>query len=245
MQDLGVSAGWAGAWATDINESGQVAGTAVTDLGQRAALWTVNVDGGGVVQVLGREVLGTLLDGASSVAFGMNNLAQVVGYAYTQASGPNRAVLWTRTQTGWMIEDLGVLPGDRGSTAYGINDQGQVVGVSMPSQGCFHAVLWTTEAGKLTGMRALETPGGCTAEAWAINNQSQVVGRLLNNGRTEAAMWTLAADGSTASIKNLGRLSGTASSLGMGVSASIGGITQVSGLSRAAWDDRATLWTVR
>lgn len=245
MQDLGLAPGWTGAMAVDLNESGQVAGFASTDVGQRAALWTVSVDAGGAVQVLSRESLGTLPDGGSSVAFGMNNLAQVVGYAYYPVWGPNRAVLWTRTPTGWMIEDLGVLPGDYGSTAYGVNDQGQVVGVSMPQQGCFHAVLWTTQSGKLTGMRALETPGGCPAEAWAINNQAQVVGRLRNNGRDEAALWTLAADGSTASIKNLGRLSGTASSLAIGLSASVGGLTEVVGLSRATSEERATLWTVK
>jgi probable HAF family extracellular repeat protein len=245
MQDLGFATGWTGAFAADINESGQVAGFAETDVGQRAVLWTVSVDAGGAVQVFSRESLGTLPDGGSSVAFGVNNLGQVAGYAYYPASGPNRAVLWTRTSTGWMIEDLDVLPGDMGSTAYGVNDQGQVVGVSMPQQGCFHAVLWTTQGGRLTGMRALETAGGCSAEAWAINNQSQIVGRLTNNGRSEASMWSLAADGSTASTKSLGRLSGTASSLAIGLSANVGGLTEVAGLSRATFDDRATLWTVK
>jgi len=241
MQDLGLAPGWTGGTAVDLDESGRVAGLAATDVGQRAALWTVSVNAAGAVQVLSRESLGTLPDGGSSAAFGMNNLAQVVGYAYYPASGPNRAVLWTRTPTGWMIEDLGVLPGDYASTAYGVNDQGQVVGVSMPQQGCFHAVLWTTQNGKLTGTRALEMPGGCPAEAWAINDQGQVVGRLRNNGKDEAGMWTLAADGSTTGIKSLGRLS----SLAIGLSSTVGGLVEVVGLSRATNEDRATLWTVK
>ena len=123
MQDLGLAAGWTSASAWDINESGQVAGIAETDVGQRAALWTVSVDAGGVIQTLARESLGTLPDGGSSVGLGMNNLGQVVGYAYYPVDGPNRAVLWTRTPTGWMIEDLGMLPGHIASTAYGVNDQ--------------------------------------------------------------------------------------------------------------------------
>lgn len=245
MQDLGLAPDWAGAGAMDINESGQVAGIAGTDLGNRAVVWNVRVDAGGIVQVLSRETLGTLPDGGSSAVFAMNNLGQVVGWAYYPASGPNHAVLWTPTTGGWVIEDLGLLPGDYASGAYGVNDQGQVVGWSRPQQGCVHAALWTTLDGRLTGARALETAGGCSAEAWAINNQSQVVGRLNNNGRLEATMWILAANGSTGGIRALGRLSGTASSLAMGLSSNIGGITQVSGLSRATSDERATLWTVR
>ena len=247
MQDLGFATGWTGAFAADINEAGQVAGYAETDVGQRAALWTVSVDAGGAVQTLGRESLGTLPNGGSSAAFGMNKLAQVAGYAYYPATGPNRAVLWTRTPTGWIIEDLGMLPGHIASTAYGVNDQGQVVGVSMPSQGCFQAVLWTTQGGRLTGMRALETLGGCGGEAWAINSQGQVAGRSApTHGGNEATLWTLAPDGSTARVQDLGRLSGTNFSLGMGLSSTIGGITQVAGLSQPTSGDlRATLWTVR
>jgi hypothetical protein len=59
-------------------------------------------------------------------------------------------------------------------------------------------------------------------------------------------MWSLAADGSTASIKDLGKLSGSAGSLGMGLSGNIGGVTQVAGWSiPSSGGLRATLWTVR
>ena len=247
IQDLGLAAGWTSASAWDINASGQVAGIAEADVGQRAVVWTVSVDGAGVAQVLGRESLGTLPGGGSSVAFGLNNLGQTVGYAYYPESGPNRAVLWTRTSTGWMIEDLGMLPDHIGSTAYGVNDQGQVVGVSMPRQGCSQAVLWITEGGKVVGMRALETLGGCGGEAWAINSQGQVAGRSApTHGGMEATLWTLAPDGSTARVQDLGRLSGTGFSLGIGLSSTVGGMTQVAGLSQPTSGDlRATLWTVR
>ena len=247
MQDLGLAQDWTGAAAVDINESGQVAGYVSSGAGQRAAVWSVTVDAGGTVQVLDRENLGTLPDGGSSVSFGMNNLGQVAGYAYYPAAGPNRAVLWTRTATGWMIEDLGVFPGDNSSTAYGINDQGQVVGLSYPPQGCAHAILWSTRDGRKTGMRALETLGGCGAEAWGINNQGQVTGRSAPaHGGQEATLWTLALDGSTMGIQDLGRLSGTAFSLGIELSSTLSGTTLVAGLSQPTSGGlRATLWAVQ
>jgi probable HAF family extracellular repeat protein len=245
MQDLGLDPLWTSAGALDINEVGQVAGIAQTVGGARIALWNVRVDAAGVVQVLSRETIGTLPDGGSSAVFAINNMGQLAGWVTYSASTPNHAVVWTPSPSGWTMEDLGLLPGDYGSGAYGMNDLGQVVGWSRPQQGCVHAALWTTQNGKLTGARALEALGGCSAEGWAINNQSQIVGRLANSGRLEATMWTLAGDASTASIRILGRLSGTASSLGMGLSASVGGLTQVSGLSHATSEDRGTLWTVR
>jgi probable HAF family extracellular repeat protein len=246
MQDLGLAAGWTGGWPAHINDVGQVAGTAWgLDPWQRAAVWQVTVDAAGLAHVLARDTLPTLAGGGSSTAKSINGLGQVAGWAYYPAGGPNHAVLWTPGTAGWTVEDLGVLPGDLWSTAEGVNDQGQVAGYSMPSQGCSHAVLWTTRGGRVTGMRALETLGECPAQAWAINNQSQVVGRMRNSRRDEAVMWTLRPDGTTASIRDLGRLTGTASSLAMGMSATIGGLTDVVGLSRAVSDNRATLWSVR
>ena len=241
MQDLGLAPDWAEATALDINESGQVAGMA----GTKAALWTVSVDAAGVVQVLGRESLGTLPDAGGSVSHAVNNLGQAAGWAY-YPSRPSRAVLWTRTPTGWMIEDLGMLPGDHGSQAYGINDQGQVVGMSFPPQGCTHAVVWSTTDGKKTAMRALEAVDGCSVEAQSINNQGQVVGRSNTRSGPNATMWSLASDGSTASVKDLGKLSGAAGSLGIGVSAKVDGLTQLAGWNRPASGGlQATLWTVR
>jgi probable HAF family extracellular repeat protein len=245
MQNLGLDPLWTSGSALDINEVGQVAGIAQTASGSLVVIWNVRVDAAGVVQVLSRETVGAAPAGGSSTIFAINNMGQLAGWVTYSASTPNHAVVWTPSPGGWTMEDLGLLPGDYASGAYGINDLGQVVGWSRPQQGCVHAALWTTQEGKLTGARALEALGGCSAEGWAINNQSQIVGRLTNSGRMEATMWTLAGDASTASIRILGRLSGTASSLGLGLSSSVGGLTQVSGLSHATTEDRGTLWTVR
>jgi uncharacterized membrane protein len=175
------------------------------------------------------------------VAFAVNGSNQVVGYAYASPTGPNRAVMWTRTSTGWTIEPLGELPGDFASTAQGIDDAGRVVGYSARQQ-CTRAVLWNTQGGAATSVQALESFGGCNSEAWAINNQAQVVGRLTASGRSEATLWNVAQDGATISVVNLGRLSGTSSSLALGVSSNIGGTVQVAGLSKpTSGDPRATL----
>jgi probable HAF family extracellular repeat protein len=245
MQSLGLAPGWTSGSAQDINESGQVAGMVQTEVGQRAAIWTVNVGAGGEVQVTGRETLGIPPGWESSIALAVNSAGQVAGWI-SNASDPNHAVLWTPSPSGWIMADLGSLSGDFGSTAYGINDQGQVVGVSMPHQGCFHPVLWSTQNGIVTAMRALETATGC-GEAWAINNQGRVTGRSPPpHGANQATLWTLAPDGVTATIQYLGTLSGTSFSLGMGLSSTFGGTTQVGGLSQPTSGNlRATLWTVR
>ena len=78
--------------------------------------------------------LGSL--GNDSVATGINNAAQVVGFI-----DMNRPFLW---EAGEMSE-LGSLGGDYG-VAYGINDEGQVVGSSVDVNGTAHAVLWATSA---------------------------------------------------------------------------------------------------
>jgi len=245
MQDLGLSPDWTSGGPVDINDFGQVAGTVGSDAWQRAAVWQVSVDAAGVVHVAARDTLPALPGGGNSTARGLNGIGQVVGWSYSPAAGPNRAVLWTPGPAGWTVEDLGVLPGDLWSTAEGINDQGQVAGYSQPKQGCARAVLWTTLGGRLTGMRALETLGECPAEAWGINNQSQIVGRMHINRRSEAVMWTLGPGGATAAIRDLGRLTGTASSLALALGATLSGSTEVVGLSRMSGDNRATLWSVR
>ena len=75
--------------------------------------------------------LGVLPHGSSSVATGINNLGQIVGYSNLTAgplsTTPTHAVAWNLGA----IHDLGVLrPDDVSSQATGINDAGQVVGGS-------------------------------------------------------------------------------------------------------------------
>ncbi len=80
--------------------------------------------------------LGTLPGGYESIAYGINNRGQVVGYS-TTASGEYHAFLWEDGE----MTDLGTLGGAY-SVAYGINSRGQVVGYSASASGV-HAVLWS------------------------------------------------------------------------------------------------------
>ncbi len=77
-------------------------------------------------------VLPDLPGGADqSLAFGVNDAGQVVGYS--SASTGNRAFLWSAS-TG--MQNLGDLPGGSDvSQAAGVNNAGQVVGVSAAGTG--------------------------------------------------------------------------------------------------------------
>src|ERR1700674_391602 len=71
------------------------------------------------------EDLGTLPGGVGSVARGINNRCQVVGWSGPASSFPHAFLF----ENGVMV-DLGTLPGDNQSNATGINNHGQIVGDS-------------------------------------------------------------------------------------------------------------------
>src|SRR5437868_14535387 len=93
--------------------------------------------------------LGTLPDGASySMAFGINNDGQAVGWAESPGLGGQHAVMWDNGH----IVDIGALPLPSNISPYAlavaINDRGQVVGTSNTGplnangQEVSHAFLW-------------------------------------------------------------------------------------------------------
>jgi len=157
--------------ANAINNAGQVVGESETASGgSHAVLWQ---DGK-------PQDLGTLPDGNSSNAYGINDDGQVVGTNTT--SGNNRAFLW---QNG-VPQDLGTLPGDNFSDAYGINNAGQVVGRSNNASGNDRAFLW--QDGMMSELGML--PGGNFSSANGINNAGQVVGISSNaDGIAQAVLW--------------------------------------------------------
>ncbi len=107
--------------------------------------------------------LGTL-GGGSSVAYGINNKGQVVGY--TQNSARQHAFLWSDGT----MRDLGTL-GGLNSQANAVNAAGVVVGWSETKTGDRHAFRWKNGV-----MTDLGTTGGTNSQALDINTDGQIVG---------------------------------------------------------------------
>jgi probable HAF family extracellular repeat protein len=188
-----LSANYSVAYA--VNDAQQIVGetyTAAPPAEQtHAFLWT---------ESSGMQDLGTL-GGDFSVAFGINQLGEVVGLSST-ASGVDHAFLWT--QSGGM-QDLGTLLGaDSYSNAYAISDNGLIVGSSWDKSGVYIPAAWAE--GQIQDLNGL-TSGGI---AYGVNRFAEVVGTTGPN----AFLWTRA-DGA----QDLGLLSG-------GISATASGINQ-------------------
>ena len=188
--DLGTLGGTS-SHARGINDAGQVAGNSTTASGvEHAFLWT---PGGtdGVPTNPQMKDLGTL-GGASSHAWEMNDVGQVVGMSETGA-GESHAFLW---QNG-VMSDLGTLGGTV-SFARGINNLGQVVGQSANASGNQHAFLWTSGGTdgvptnpQMKDLGSLVTPcrpGTVCSIATDINDVGQVVG-LDFPSRFHAFLW--------------------------------------------------------
>jgi len=156
MNDIGALDRHLLSGASDINNHGQVA---VTDYDwaesntccEEAFLWEDGV----------RVSLGSL-GGGRSMANGINDDGQVVGYSSTGQAW--HAFSW---KDGVMI-DLGTLGGDY-SKATAVNNRGQIIGRSEMPSGEIHLFLW--EDGVMTDL-GVEGP---TARAF-INDAGQIAG---------------------------------------------------------------------
>ncbi|MDO8682417.1 MAG: DUF3466 family protein [Armatimonadota bacterium] len=185
IRDLGTLGG-DGSLAFDVNDNGQVVGVA-SRAGNNYApafLW----------QNGSMQDLGTLGESPQSVATGINNSGQVVGY-----SEGGHAFLWQNgsmqdlgvNATNVAINDNGQVVGSLGGPSFlwqngsmqnlgnkmpnDINNAGQVVGWGYNS----HAFLWQIG---LMLTQDLGTLYGGNSEAYAINNIGQVVGVSDNHG---------------------------------------------------------------
>ena len=173
--------------AVSINAKGEVAGRSGNGISDplvnaeeiRAVLWK-----NGEIEDLGT------LGGNLSIATGINNASQVVGFSVNMTPDQfsllyglggftngtqTRGFLWQNGQ----MQDLGTLGGPD-SQALALNERGQVTGVSytnstpnpitgLPTADPF---LWTEER----GMIDLGTLGGVWGTAGIVNNRGQVVG---------------------------------------------------------------------
>ena len=117
------------------------------------------------------------LGGRYSIAYGINNSGQVVGYR-DLSTGNIRATIWNGTTP----TDLGEVGGVGISYAFGINNAGQVVGYAGG-----HATIWNG-----TTPTDLGTLGGNYSRAYGINNAGQVVGSAGSagaGGYDHATIW--------------------------------------------------------
>ncbi|WP_341527211.1 hypothetical protein WKK05_32650 [Nostoc sp. UHCC 0302] len=148
---------------TDINDSGQVGGywDASGEPG-RGFLWS---NSNGVTN------LATLPSWYNSIAFGINNASQVVGFSTildsAGAISQERPVLWSNNT----ITDLGTLPGWDYTRAIDINDAGQIAGYSY-GMGGSRALLWSNNT--ITDLGTL--PGDNSSHAFDLNDTGQILG---------------------------------------------------------------------
>jgi len=121
------------------------------------------------------EDLGTLPGGTSSVATGINQQGDVVGWSNGQAG--TRAFVFT---DGLGMKELPGLPNRANTVARDINDAGDIVGgANGGGVDLGRAVLWT---GGATAQDLGTLGTGLYAEAWGVNNLGQVVGYSYING---------------------------------------------------------------
>src|SRR5262249_1817571 len=191
--DLGTFGG-PSSGATDINDSGQVAGFADTATGlSHAFLWTPVTPNGTSGSMIDLGTLG----GSSSTVNAINNAGQVVGQADTPTG--SSPFVWQRA----VMYDLNTLiPASSGwvlTSAGDINNQGQIVGSGVHN-GQSSGFLLTDPNGVFADGGATLTDLG-TLWARAINDAGQVVGGYLApKGYTHAFVWQ------AGKLKDLGTL---------------------------------------
>ena len=176
--------------------------------------------------------LGTL-GGPVSIAYGINDVGQIVGTSAT-ASGTSHAFLWSNGT----MADLGSLGSAGPSDGRGINNRGQVVGGTVDANNSqYHAFLW--DHGTMSDLGTLR--GYNLSQAQAINDAGQVVGFSGDpsmGGLGHAFLW----DNGT--MSDLGTLPGYNYSIALGINdaGQVAGYSFTAPTQSGPMTSRAFLW---
>jgi len=168
------------ATASAINNSGQIAGgTCVNDCAEFHATLTSRRD---------FADYGTF-GGPASLAFGVNELGEVVGQSDTAeltSDGDFVSVAFRVDRNG--LHNLGTLPGYAFSQAFAINNAGLIVGRAYNSNPEDPAAPMRAVTFNRDGtVQDLGTLGGATSLAFALNEKGQIVGRSRTAGGQQHA----------------------------------------------------------
>ncbi|MFT3866958.1 MAG: hypothetical protein QM715_00540 [Nibricoccus sp.] len=179
----GINPAGANAIPWTFNNLGQAAGWVANDvIGQHGAFWN-NDDAHSIVD------LGTLPGDWSSLAWGMNDLGQVVGESHSPAG--DRAVLWQNDAAHTPVA-LPALAGDVNSTASAINNLGQILGRSTAADGSYSIVIWIDGVAYdlETLIDSASNPGWVLITVAGINNAGQIACTGFRNGVSHAFLLT-------------------------------------------------------
>ncbi len=181
--------------------------------------------------------LGDLPGGNSySIAYGINNLGQVVGSGNLGGASAPNAFLWENGSMSY----LGDLPGGvERSEAFAINDAGRIVGWGYNDVASTRAVMW--ENGTIYELGDL--PGGSPeARALDVNASGNIVGWSSTSPSIQATMW----EGDTLSGVAGGSPTTYANSIAYAINDRnqvVGSVPWASGLGNRAvlWDSDGTV----
>lgn len=149
--------------AKDINDSAQIVGYSINDIGQKQAfVWDSNE---------GMQDIGTIGNN-SSCAYSINEYGQVVGYSEYYC-GQRKAFIWDKTKGIYYLDTKS----NNLSEAYSINNSGQVVGFSVTNNGQRKAFIWD----ETKGIQNLSISDDIESSAYAINYSGQVAGYSVSS----------------------------------------------------------------